>query len=91
MSCLLSWLYPGGRLPVAVVLVLGFSNIFADALSMGVGEYLSSKVRSRQQHTALDVLYGWIFAAGGRLYVEALSFVRPRASRGGRSVFVLRL
>lgn len=35
----------GGRLPVAVVLVLGFSNIFADALSMGVGEYLSSKVR----------------------------------------------
>lgn len=36
---------PGGHLPVAVVLVLGFSNIFADALSMGVGEYLSSKVR----------------------------------------------
>lgn len=30
---------------MAVVLVLGFSNIFADALSMGVGEYLSSKVR----------------------------------------------
>lgn len=28
-----------------MVLVLGFSNIFADALSMGVGEYLSSKVR----------------------------------------------
>lgn len=35
----------GGQLSVAVVLVLGFSNIFADALSMGVGEYLSSKVR----------------------------------------------
>ncbi|CAM9243039.1 unnamed protein product [Hapterophycus canaliculatus] len=36
----------GGRLPVAVVLVLGFSNIFADALSMGVGEYLSSKAHN---------------------------------------------
>ncbi|CAM9432065.1 unnamed protein product [Ascophyllum nodosum] len=33
----------GGHLPPAVVLVLGFSNIFANALSMGVGEYLSSK------------------------------------------------
>lgn len=36
----------GGQLSVGVVLVLGFSNIFADALSMGVGEYLSSKVRA---------------------------------------------
>lgn len=34
----------GGQLNVGVILVLGFSNIFADALSMGVGEYLSSKV-----------------------------------------------
>lgn len=33
----------GGGLPPTVVLVLGFSNIFADALSMGVGEFLSSK------------------------------------------------
>jgi len=32
----------GGDLPSQVVLILGFSNIFADALSMGVGEYLSS-------------------------------------------------
>lgn len=31
---------------MAVVLVLGFSNIFADALSMGVGEYLSSKAHN---------------------------------------------
>ena len=29
-----------------VVLVLGFSNIFADALSMGVGEFLSSKANN---------------------------------------------
>jgi len=33
----------GGGLEPTVVLVLGFSNIFADALSMGVGEFLSSK------------------------------------------------
>lgn len=33
----------GGGLDPTVVLVLGFSNIFADALSMGVGEFLSSK------------------------------------------------
>ncbi len=34
----------GGNLDWEVILVLGFSNIFADAISMGVGEYLSSKV-----------------------------------------------
>lgn len=33
----------GGLLSWEVVLILGFSNIFADALSMGVGEYLSAK------------------------------------------------
>ncbi|CAM9188284.1 unnamed protein product [Choristocarpus tenellus] len=36
----------GGRLDSGVVLILGFSNIFADALSMGVGEYLSSKAHN---------------------------------------------
>jgi DNA damage-binding protein 1 len=36
----------GGHLNSGVVLVLGFSNIFADALSMGVGEFLSSKAES---------------------------------------------
>ena len=36
----------GGGLPVEVVLVLGFSNIFADAFSMGMGEYLSSKAHN---------------------------------------------
>ncbi len=34
----------GGKMSWEVVLVLGFSNIFADAISMGVGEYLSSQV-----------------------------------------------
>jgi len=33
----------GGGLSPTVVLILGFSNIFADAMSMGVGEFLSSK------------------------------------------------
>lgn len=36
----------GGRLSTQVVLILGFSNIFADALSMGVGEFLSSKAEN---------------------------------------------
>jgi len=36
----------GGALAPKVILILGFSNIFADALSMGVGEFLSSKAES---------------------------------------------
>ena len=36
----------GGTLSPSVVLILGFSNIFADALSMGVGEFLSSKAEN---------------------------------------------
>lgn len=36
----------GGSMPVPVILVLGFSNIFADALAMGVGEFLSSKAEN---------------------------------------------
>jgi VIT1/CCC1 family predicted Fe2+/Mn2+ transporter len=36
----------GGNLSSGVVMILGFSNIFADALSMGVGEFLSSKAEN---------------------------------------------
>ncbi|KAL7563390.1 hypothetical protein ACA910_016491 [Epithemia clementina (nom. ined.)] len=36
----------GGKLSPEVVLILGFSNILADALSMGVGEFLSSKANN---------------------------------------------
>lgn len=36
----------GGNLGIEAVLVLGFSNIFADAFSMGIGEYLSSKAHN---------------------------------------------
>lgn len=64
----------GGRLPVAVVLVLGFSNIFADALSMGVGEYLSSKVRPMCSQEAYR--YRQYPCEHGRLYsVDIPSFL----------------
>lgn len=36
----------GGGLSTGVILVLGFSNIFADALSMGVGDALSTKAEN---------------------------------------------
>jgi DNA damage-binding protein 1 len=36
----------GGKLDPTVVLILGFSNIFADACAMGVGEFLSSKAEN---------------------------------------------
>jgi len=36
----------GVALDPSVILILGFSNIFADALSMGVGEFLSSKAEN---------------------------------------------
>lgn len=39
--CLL--LYLGGNLSWAVVLILGFAGIFANALAMGIGEYFSSR------------------------------------------------
>lgn len=41
-SCLLSGAY-GGGLSWEVILILGLSNVFADAIAMGAGEYLSSK------------------------------------------------
>ena len=34
---------PGGGLGIDVIIILGFSNIFADGLSMGMGDALSSK------------------------------------------------
>mmetsp|Transcript_53227 Transcript_53227/g.64174 ORF Transcript_53227/g.64174 Transcript_53227/m.64174 type:complete len:303 (-) Transcript_53227:200-1108(-) len=36
----------GGNVGTGVILIMGFSNIFADALSMGVGEFLSSKAEN---------------------------------------------
>jgi len=49
----------GGGLSSKVVLILGFSNIFADALSMGVGEFLSSKAENE-----------WILSERRREYWE---------------------
>jgi DNA damage-binding protein 1 len=36
----------GGGYGISIVLVMGFSNILADGLSMGIGEYLSSKAEA---------------------------------------------
>jgi len=36
----------GGSLAPNVILILGFSNIFADALAMGVGEFLSTNAEN---------------------------------------------
>ena len=36
----------GGGLGVNVILILGFSNIIADAISMGVGDALSTKAEN---------------------------------------------
>ena len=33
----------GASLPVSVILILGFANLFADGFSMSIGNYLSSK------------------------------------------------
>lgn len=38
----------GGGLGTNVILILGFSNMFADALSMGMGEALSSKAENER-------------------------------------------
>ena len=38
--------WAGGHLGVETVLILGFSNIFADAFAMGMGEFLSSKAHN---------------------------------------------
>lgn len=38
----------GGGLGVNVILILGFSNMFADALSMGVGDALSTKAENER-------------------------------------------
>lgn len=39
----------GAQLSVPAVLAIGISNVLADALAMGVGEYLSSK--SEEEYT----------------------------------------
>ena len=38
----------GGALPVAIVLIMGFANLFADGFSMAAGKYLSDKAELDQ-------------------------------------------
>jgi len=51
----------GGSLSVNVVLILGFSNIFADALAMGVGEFLSSKGEKHLMLSCLEPITNKLF------------------------------
>lgn len=71
---------------MAVVLVLGFSNIFADALSMGVGEYLSSKVKPWGYTICCDIvtLFRPSIAVLGKsdAHLMAMEFARPSACKG---------
>lgn len=54
----------GANLPVEVVILMGFSNLIADAISMGLGDYLSSKAeidnvryqRSKEEHECKTIL-----------------------------------
>ena len=36
----------GGGLPISIVLIMGFANLFADGLSMGLGDWLSEKAEN---------------------------------------------
>lgn len=42
----------GGSMPIEVVLTLGFANLIADGISMGLGDYLSSK--AEYQHLVAE-------------------------------------
>jgi VIT1/CCC1 family predicted Fe2+/Mn2+ transporter len=43
----------GAELAPSIVIILGFANVFADALSMGLGNYLSGKSRLDNYHRIL--------------------------------------
>src|SRR3989338_2263905 len=36
----------GGGLPISTILIMGFANLFADGLSMGLGDWLSGKAEN---------------------------------------------
>ena len=75
-----------------VVLVLGFSNIFADAFSMGMGEYLSSKahnefvLKEREREAWYVCMYGWmdVYAGGRREGGESVGRKEGLAGQPGR-------
>ena len=55
----------GASLPIEVVILMGFSNLIADAISMGLGDYLSSKAeidnvrfqRKKEEHECKTILH----------------------------------
>lgn len=44
--CVRILVFPGAGLSVEVILILGFSSIFADAVSMGAGDAMSTKAEN---------------------------------------------
>jgi len=40
----------GAQLNPSIILILGFANLIADGISMGVGDYLSSKAEQEKRH-----------------------------------------
>ena len=43
---IVTWAF-GGSLPVSVILILGFANLFADGFSMSIGNYLSARTHKK--------------------------------------------
>ena len=46
VCCVRILFFPGAGLSVEVILILGFSSIFADAVSMGAGDAMSTKAEN---------------------------------------------
>ena len=46
VCCVRILVFPGAGLSVEVILILGFSSIFADAVSMGAGDAMSTKAEN---------------------------------------------
>ncbi|MEX0882520.1 MAG: VIT1/CCC1 transporter family protein [Cyclobacteriaceae bacterium] len=47
----------GANLDPAIIIILGFANLFADGLSMSIGAYLSSKSEKENYHKHKNVEY----------------------------------
>ena len=51
----------GGRLSPTQVLILGVSNVFADAFSMGVGDVVSTKAYHEHVAQGMSLLFYFLF------------------------------
>jgi vacuolar iron transporter family protein len=51
----------GGALPVVIILIMGFANLFADGFSMAAGKYLSDKAeldQDTEHHSKINPVLG---------------------------------